>query len=100
MLADSVYWIQDNLLTTSLLAFAVALGAFSSPLWKAGELPAWGRRAGQASVVAVSAVPLSFYIGGAEHASAPYAVPAFGAQAAMVLWLLALVRGNRSRTGE
>ena len=100
VLADSVYWIQDNLLTMSLLAFAVALAAFSTPLREAGELPAWGRRAGQASVVAVSAVPLSFYIGGAEHASALYAVPAFGAQAAMVLWLLALVRGNRSRTGE
>lgn len=95
VLADSVYWVQDNLLTLSLLAFAVALAAFSTPLREAGELPAWGRRAGQASIVAVSAVPLSFYIGGAEHASALYAVPAFSTQAAMVLWLLALARGGR-----
>lgn len=94
VLADSVYWIQDNLLTMSLIAFAVALAAFSSPLWRAGELPAWGRRAAQVSVLAAGAVPLSFYVGGAEHASVLYAVPAFGAQAAMVLWLLALVRGG------
>lgn len=95
VLADSLYWAQDNLLTLSLLALAVALAAFSTPLREAGELPAWGRRAGQASVVAAGAVPMSFYIGGAEHASALYAVPAFGAQAAMVLWLLALACGRR-----
>lgn len=99
VLADSVYWIQDNLLSLSLLAFGVALAAFSSPLWRAGELPAWGRRAGQVSVLAAGAVPLSFYVGGAEHASPLYAVPAFGAQAAMVLWLLALAGGKRSRGG-
>jgi len=100
VLADTLYWIQDNLLTLSLIAFSAALAAFSSELWRQGELPAWGRRAGQASLLASSAVPVSFYFGGAEHGSLLYAVPAFGAQAAMVLWLLAMASHQRAPGGR
>ena len=95
VLADSLYWIQDNLLTLSLVAFSAAMTAVSSQLWRQGALPAWCRRAGQACLLAGGAVLLSFYVGGAEHGSPLYAVPAFGAEAAMMFWLLALARGSK-----
>lgn len=91
VLADSLYWMQDNLLTLSLIAFSAALAAFSSPLWRLGRLPAWARRAGQASVVSASAIPLSFYVEATDHGSWAYAVPAYGAETAILLWLVALI---------
>lgn len=97
-LADVLYWVQDNLLTLSLVAFSAALTAVSSQLWRQEVLPAWGRRAAQVSLLGAGAVPMSFYLGGAEHGSPLYAVPAFGAQAAIMLWLLALA--GRLRAGD
>jgi len=92
VLADSLYWVQDNLVTLSLIAFAAALVLVSSLLCGQGALPAWGRRAAQVALIGAIAIPMSFYIGGADHRSALYSVPAFAAEGAMVLWLLALAR--------
>ncbi len=93
VLADSLYWVQDNLLTLSLVAFAAALVVISSRLRDQNILPAWGGASARVALVGAIAIPMSFYIGGAAYRSALYAVPAFAAEAAMVLWLLVLARG-------
>ncbi len=90
--ADSLYWVQDNLLTLSLIAFSAGLVAFASPLWRAGALPGWGRIAAQASIVLAAAIPLTFYVEASDLGPAAYAAVAFAAQAAILLCFGALAR--------
>lgn len=96
VLADCLYWVQDNVLTLSLISLCAALAAFSSPLWRDGLLPGWARRVGQVSPILAGAIPMSFYVGGADHASPLYALPAFAAEAAVVVWV-ATVAANLGR---
>jgi hypothetical protein len=100
VLADSLYWVQDDLVTLANLALAAGIAAFALAGRRGRAVPAWATRAGVASLVLMTAAAMSFVGVIPDRAAQPwwygpwYLAGVVAAYAAGALWLAGALRAT------
>lgn len=90
VLADSLYWVQDNFVTLSLIALSVGMALVSPALVRRGHLPPWAVGVGRLAPVSASGIALSFFVLGDRHAAPTYVVPWAITVVCITAWVIAL----------
>ena len=92
VLADSLFWIQDNLMTIAYITLALAVVGFSMTLRSAHAIPRWAFISGIAMVPLSVLALFSFAMTNPPGSDSPFYFPAAaGVVVAFVIWLSAIV---------
>jgi hypothetical protein len=100
VLADSLFWVQDDLVTLANLALAAGIAAFALAGRHAPGMPAWATRAGVACLALMTAAATSFVGVIPDRAAQPwwygpwYLAGVVAAYAACGLWLAGALRAS------
>ena len=95
VLADSLFWIQDNLMTIAYITLALAVLGFSNALRAAQAMPRWAFISGVAMIPLSVLALFSFAMTTPPGSDSPFYFPAVaGLVVAFVIWLAAVVLGG------
>jgi len=104
VLADSLFWTQDNLITMSNIALAASVAISSLVAMRREDLPHWAATAGMLTLpfVLIGATSFYFQVGILFHRNleAPvYLAGSVGAGLALLVWIVGLVGSCMRRCG-
>ncbi len=95
VLADSLFWIQDNLMTIAYITLAIAVAGFSNALRERNAMPRWAFISGIAMTPLSLLALFSFAMTDPPGSNSPFYFPAVaGLVVAFLVWLVAIVLGD------
>ena len=101
VLADSLFWIQDNLLTAAYITLALAVLGFSNALRARQVIPRWAFISGIAMLPLAVLALFSFAMTRPPGSNSPFYFAAVaGLVVAFLIWLTAIVLGRWETQGE